>query len=166
MKKETEKTKNETKNETKKSKWIWIILICLILIGIGGYFIFLSSDQNASQDETKETETSTNNEVKYNTNQDVISDKIVDNISFTNIECYFDGNSSLLEYTITNHSDKDVNLGEYEITIKDKDDNILAIIAPTLDYVLKPNESYDTGNAIDIDLSKAVKLELNLNTSE
>ena len=153
------------KNEKKTNKWVKIIFLCLIIFIIGGTVIVSFSNKDNQLKETKD-EKATDNNLKYNTNENIIEDKVINDISFKNIECSFDGNNSLLEYTITNHSDKEINLGEYEIIIKDKKDNILAILAPVIDYVLKPNESYDTGNAIDIDLSEAASLELNLSVDE
>jgi len=132
------------------------ILLLLVIIAI--LLVFLNKDKKIPIDEIR-----TPDEIQYNNNEQVIGDKEINNITFTNIECSYDGNNSLLTYTITNKTKETINLGEYEITIKDKDGNILAILAPNLDQDIAPNASYDTGNSINIDLTKAYSIELNLN---
>ena len=105
---------------------------------------------------------SQNENIIYTDNKDIISDKNIGDVTFTNIECSFDGFNSLLTYTITNNSKNNIILGNYELIVKDKDDNILAIMVPGDTKELKPTETIDIENVINIDLTKASKLELNL----
>lgn len=135
------------------------ILILLIALAIGIVILNKQVKKQPLQEEKTTNET----EIKHNTNQQVVEDKEINNITFTNIECSYDGENSLLTYTITNKTTETINLGEYDITIKDKEGNILAILAPTLDQNIAPGESYETGNAINIDLTTAYSIELNLN---
>ena len=131
-----------------------IIAIILIIIGINKF----NNNSNTNKTNTK-------NKIEYNTNKNFTEDKNIDNISFTNIKCSYDGKNSLLEYTITNNKDTSIILNEYELIIKDKDNNILAIIAPVLEQEILPNTSYEASDAIDIDLTKANTLELKLNNN-
>ena len=151
------------KKNTKRNMLIGIAI--LIILILGGFIIklYYNNKNNTTNDTTSKTESKEEETLKYNTNEGVIKDKEINGITFTNITCTYDGAYSILEYTITNHSNQNINLGEYEIIVKDKNGNILANLAPTLDYELKKEESYNTGNAIDIDLSTASSIELVVN---
>lgn len=152
------------KKNTKGKIIIGVILLIILFIGIISITIFLNNKNNTTNDTN--TNTNKNNEtIKNNTNKGVVEDKEIDGITFTNIKCTYDGSYSILKYTITNHNNQDINLGEYEIVVKDKDGNVLANIAPTLDYTLKKEEAYDTENIIDIDLSTAFSIELIINNN-
>lgn len=141
-----------------KKKITLFILIGLMLlcIGFGIWYFTKKNDITSNQ----QPENSTSQEVKKNTNQEMIKNQTVDGIAFTNIQCTFDGSYSLLEYTITNQTEDRITLDEYELIVKDKAGNILANLAPDLGVELKPQESYSTGNAIDIDLSDAYSMEI------
>lgn len=141
--------KKEKKNNLKKI--ISILILGLILI-ITVSIIIIKSNQNNKPIENKDNEIIENK----------IKDKLIDNVLFSDIDYSFDGNISLLTYKITNQSSKTINLEEYEIIIKDKDNNILAIISPSILESINPNETIETENAIDIDLKDMKTLELNL----
>ena len=141
--------KKEKKNNSKKI--ISILILGLILI-ITVSIIIIKSNQNNKPIENKDNEIIENK----------IKDKLIDNVLFSDIDYSFDGNISLLTYKITNQSSKTINLEEYEIIIKDKDNNILAIISPSILESINPNETIETENAIDIDLKDMKTLELNL----
>ena len=142
-----------------KSTIIWSIgiALCLLMFIISMFNGFNKDDKPNNNKENNRDEN-----IFYNDNKDVVSDKKVGNVEFTNIECSFNGFSSLLTYTITNNGKNSIVLGSYEIVVKDKDNNILAIMVPGDTSELKSKESIDIGNAIDIDLTKASKLELRL----
>lgn len=130
-------------------------LICCVL-GIVIAFVFNLKGANQG------LETPAAPETIYNTNEKVIEDKNINNITFSDIECVFDGNNSLLSYTITNNTQNPVTLGEYEIIVKDKKGTVLANLAPRLDLELKPGEAFNTGTSVNIDLSAAYEIELSL----
>lgn len=145
----------------KSNKKLLIIgAITILLIAIVAVVIMnKNNNKNPIDDPGKK-------EIHYNTNEKVVEDKNINNIAFTDIECSYDGNSSLLKYTITNHTGKTINLGEYEIIVKDKEGNVIANLAPVLDYDIGPEKSFETGNAINIDLRKAYSIELVLDKEE
>lgn len=147
------------KKKISKKILVGIIVLCLILT-IAIIVIIL---KNNTPEQSAATNKTNNEEIKYNTNEGIIEDKQIDNILFSDIECSFDGNTSLLTYKITNNQTESIYLEEYEIIVKDKNDNILAIIAPSITEEIKPNETIETGNVIDIDLTNAYKFELTLN---
>lgn len=97
-----------------------------------------------------------------NKNENAISDKVIDNVSFSNIHCSYDGFRSLLKYTVTNNGSTSVMLEDYEIVVKDSSGTVLAIMVPGGSEELKPGEEIDTGNSIDIDLSDVSDIELRL----
>ena len=147
------------KVETKKSidlKFIIAVIIIIILLGLIIWITFIKV--NTSNNEPKKEEP----KIKYNTNENVVKDKEINGILFTNIKCSFDGEYSIINYTIVNNTKETINLKEYEVIIKDKDGTILAIISPNLDEDIEPGKTRDTGNAINIDLTKAYSMELNL----
>lgn len=159
----------DVKEQKNSSTLLTVVLILLIIILVAVLIMgkaFTNSKEELS--ETPNNGENTNNTVDenaiYNTNEDVIGDKILGDITFTNIECSFDGNRSLLEYTIINNGNKAVKLGNYELVVKDEEKNIIAILVPSANYELKPGEEYNTGNAIDINLSKVHSIELRQNS--
>lgn len=147
---------DDKKKEKMPIIWGVGIFLCILLFLIS-LFIGIKSfnkDENTNINNN-------NDDIIYNENEDVIGDKKLGNVSFTNIECSFDGFNSLLTYTITNNGKDSIILSDYELIVKDKDNNILAIMVPGDTSELKSKESLDIGNAIDINLTKASKLELN-----
>lgn len=152
-------TKDKRKKREKKTNIIWFICLLIFILATS---LFISIRVLNKKDITdNEKDNNQNENIIYNTNKDVINDKEIDNVKFTNIECYFDEFNSLLSYTITNNNKNSIILGDYELIVKDKDNNILAIMVPGDTKELKSNESIDIENIIDIDLTKAYKLELN-----
>lgn len=146
---------------TKKNIIIVIaILVLLIILTIG--IIFVNKDESNN----KVLQEENNSNIKYNKNEKVVEDKNIDNITFTDFECSFDGTNSLIKYTITNKTNNTVNLGEYELIVKDKEGNILTNIMPNFDYDLKPKETYEMGNSVNIDLSDAYSIEFKLDNKK
>lgn len=144
------------KQKKLSKKNIYITLICLLIITIISLIIFKlfyhtknTSTTSTNTNESQITETSIN-----------IEDKTINNILFSDIQYSYDGNYSLLTYKITNNSTETINLEEYEIIIKDKDNNIIANISTNITHEIKPTETIETGNAIDIDLKSMYTLEL------
>lgn len=157
--------KKDQKKEIKKSSnTLLIIIVCIVMIiisiviGVVSYNLGKKSIPKVKKEEEPT--------IKYNTNEEIVKDKEINGILFTNIECAYDGNISLITYTIKNNTGETINLKEYDINIKDKEGNLLAIMSPNLDKEIAPGESFDTGNSIDIDLSNAYSMELNLDNKE
>ena len=150
------KIKKEEYKTNKISRILMIILLTLIL------FITILKIIPSSKKAIKQTNINSN--IKNNINQNITKDKNINGISFTNIKYSYNKNISLITYTITNHTKNIINLGIYEIIIKDKSNNILAIIAPNIDHNINPEESYNTSNAIsNIDINKAYSMNIILN---
>lgn len=133
-----------------KIKQIITIIILLIIFIIALFFIFKKEPNKKIENNNKNTEEKINIEKEQNIN----------NIIFTNIKCEYDGHISLLKYTIINKTNKIINLGTYEIIVKDKNNEILANIVNVLNQDIKQNEKIDTATSIDIDLTTANSIEL------
>lgn len=134
--------KKEKKNKEIKNNNFKFIFILLIIVIIGGVIFILFNNKD----------TNNNNDNISNNNNEEKDEYNVNNILFTDINCEFDGNYSLLTYKIINKRNEVVDLSNYEIIVRDKDDNILANIAPSITNKLMPGEEFDTGNAIDNNL--------------
>lgn len=129
-----------------KKKLVTIGGILVIIFVVAVIFIFSYDNKD-----------NTSNEVS---NVKDMEDKDVNGIVFTNITADFNGSVSILEYSIINKTSEVINLGEYEIVVKDKDGMVIANITCYLDQDIAPNEEVKNGNSIDIDLTKADSIEL------
>ncbi|MCI6265923.1 MAG: hypothetical protein MR598_03640 [Erysipelotrichaceae bacterium] len=136
----------------KKIAGIIILILGIIIVKI---LYNPQKEKNTSIQESTQNET-----VEYNNNPQITEEKNINNIIFTDIKCSYDGTYSLLTYKIINKTNQTIKLEEYEIIIKDKNNNILANISPSISQELKPQDEIETGNAIDIDLREAYSLEL------
>ena len=146
------------KEASKSSSIILIVVALLVIVVIAGVGIFT----NMKGDKNENKKNDGKPEIKYNTNENVVKDQEIGGILFTNIKCSYDGSMSLISYTIVNNTNETINLKEYEVEVKDKDGTLLALLAPNLDQEIPAGEKYDTGNAINIDLSNAYSMELKL----
>ena len=143
----------------KKKKVIPVIIFLVILVVAVIVLLVLLRPFNKKDASPKK--------VIYNTNEKVIEDKDVNGILFTDIQCSFDGESSLITYKIVNHTKEAIKLGEYQVIIKDKDGGLLAVIVPSFDNEIAPDESFETGNFVsNVDLSNAYSMELELGSNE
>ena len=139
-----------------KRKKIIALLICITIIIIIPTIIYKNKK--------------TNNNIKkiiYNTNKSFIKEHNIEGITFTNIKCSYDGKDSLIKYTITNKTDKDINLKDYKVLVKDKKGTIITYIYVDFNKKLKPKEQKQYRNSVvGVDLSKAYSLELKLNNKK
>lgn len=112
----------------------------------------------------------TNNNIKkiiYNKNKSFTKEHNIEGITFTNIKCSYDGKDSLISYIITNKTDKDIDLKDYKVLVKDKKGTVITNIYVDFNKKLKPNEQKQYRNSIvDVDLSKAYSMELKLNNKK
>jgi len=130
-----------------RKKLLIITLIIIVIIAIITSIILININDKKEHPKLKE-------EIP------ILKEQNINNIIFTNISCNYDGTTSILEYTIINKTKENINLGEYEIIVKDKNKEVLAIITSILNQDIKPNEEINTGTSINIDLTKANYLEL------
>ena len=134
-----------------KKKLIIMGVILLIIFIVAVIFIF-GYDSNKNN--------TTNNDIKEVVNKKNIEEKNINGIVFTNITSEYNGSISLLEYTIINKTNEVVNLGEYEIIIKNENGYVIANMVGFLDKDIQPNEEVQTANTININLNDAASIEL------
>lgn len=106
----------------------------------------------------KEKET-VKEEIKVNTNKDVIKDQEVDGIKMTNTSMVTTNGLTKLVTSVTNDTDKDYKLDEYMIIIKDKDGKEIVKIPGYVGDTIKAGETRTINSSVDIDLSNAASIE-------
>lgn len=149
--------KESKKNINNRTNLLIGILCILIVI----FIIVLLVVNSNKEDTTTDNNDNTNENINYNESKDVASDKVVNGVKITNIKCSYDGFRTLLEYTISNNGSSDINLNDYELVIKDSDDNIIMLIPIGDTIELKSGSSLDTSSVIDVDFNKIKVVELN-----
>ncbi|MEE3342460.1 MAG: hypothetical protein VZS44_00005 [Bacilli bacterium] len=139
------------KTKNKKIIALLILIIIIILIPIIKYN---NKDNNIKK-------------ITYNKNKSFIKEHNIEGITFTNIKCSYDGKDSLISYTITNKTDKDIDLKDYKVLVKDKKGTIITYIYVDFNKKLKPKEQKQYRNSVvGVDLSKAHSMELKLNNKK
>ena len=133
---------------------ITIVFLCLLVI-IGIIILF-----------TKKDKSNKSGDLIYNNNDSFLKDHDVIGIVFKDIKCTYDGNNSLISYTIVNKTNKKINLYNYEILIKDKNKKTLTNIEFNYNNSLLPKEEVQISNSVvGADLSDARYMNLRLNTN-
>lgn len=140
----------------KKKRMIIGSIVLVILIVLMGIVIFVK----VTNEPEKKTTSKYNLFVKYNENQEFLKEQQVAGLTFTDIKCSYDGNLSILSYTITNKTDEVIYVKEQEILIKDEQGNVIETIMAYYDREFQPGEEYSTGNTSKKDLTEAYMLEL------
>ena len=98
-------------------------------------------------------------DIKTNTNEDVIKDQVVDGITMTNTSMVTTNKTTKLTASVTNNTDKDYVLDEYMIIVKDEDGNQIVKIPGYVGDTIKAGETRTISSSVDIDLSKAASIE-------
>ena len=167
MKKSDTKVKKDRKDKTIKKEsnnksilpLIMIVVLFVVILIVTYYFSSNTFKNENSNNKDNQSSISENN-VEENHNKDVVKDKNVNGILFSNINCSYDGYRSLITYTITNNTSERISLNQYDVELKDKDGNVIVIISPTLNDEIAPGESVQTGNAVNMDLSSAYSMNI------
>ena len=104
--------------------------------------------------------------LKYNKNKSFVSKQEVEGIVFKDIKCTYDGKNSLISYKMVNNTNKKIYLENYDVIVKDKNNNRLTRISAHVTQTLKAKESVEMANqVVGIDLSDAYYMELKLNVN-
>ncbi len=147
-------TKKIKKGKIKK-KNLTILTIGLIIIILIPLIIYNNRNTN-------------NNKIKkiiYNKNKSFTKEQTIEGIIFSDIKCSYDGKNSLISYNITNQTDKEINLKNYKVLVKDKKGTIITNIFIDFNRKIPPKEKMTYKNSIvGVDLSNAHSMELKLNT--
>ena len=142
----------------KFKKYLLIIPVIIIIV-------LIIITRNTSDLTTKNS--ISNDGYKYNNNKNFIKKQKVDGIVFKNIKCTYDGSNSLISYTMVNETKKDIYLDNYDIIVKDKNNEKLTKISAHVTQTFKSKESVEMANqVVGVDLTDAYSMELKLNTDK
>lgn len=150
----------------KSKKNILIIILVVVVIAIIGITIAVKLLNNDNQQENNEVGNNgivTSEEGKYNVRQEIIESKEINGITFTNINCYYDGENTNISYTITNTTDKPITIEKYTIEAYDDTAEKIKTLNPYLGRELAPGEEYEELISTAVDLSSAYSIEIFLN---
>ena len=101
----------------------------------------------------------TKNDVKTNTEENVVKDQEVDGLKMTNTSLTITNGISTLVTEVSNNTGSDYQLEEFTIIIKDKTDNVLATIPGYVGETIENGSTKTIDSSIDIDLSNATSVE-------
>ena len=151
------KRQNWKINLNSKQKKI-IVISGTILIILAAFFITYTKKTPPKEQLVNERDPN----LKYNLNEKFIKEQNIGGITFTKIQCTYNGTNSHLSYTITNNTSEPIQLNEYDIIVKDKKNNILTIMQPNIEEKLDSGEKLPIINEVNIDITDAYYLELEL----
>ena len=144
--------RNQKKKKFLKNKMNVIIIITIILV------IFTAIKISNRNDTTKK-------DIVYNKNRSFTKKQKIKGIIFKDIKCSYDGKDSIITYTMINDTKKEIALKNYDIYVKNKDNEILTKIAVNVAQKIKPKEELAMANqVVGVDLSNAHYLELKVKT--
>ena len=126
--------------------------IKIILIGIIGLNIITGCFK---KEEKKE-------EVKVNTNENVVKDQEVEGLKMTNTSLVYENGTTVLVTEVINEKEEDITVKRIRIKVKDKEGNILTTLIGTIADTIKPGESRTIETETPLDLSKAESVEYSI----
>ncbi len=98
-------------------------------------------------------------DVKVNKNKEVIKDREVDGLTFTNTSLSSVNKHWTLITVVENKTGNDYKLNEFKITLKDKDDCVITVLTGYVGSTIPNNTKREINTGTYIDLSKATKVE-------
>ena len=101
----------------------------------------------------------TKDDVKVNTEENVIKDQTFEGLTFTNTSLTTTNGVSTLITEVSNSTGEDYTLEEFTITIKNKAGEVITTIPGYVGDVIKNGETRTINSSIDIDLSNASSIE-------
>ena len=108
--------------------------------------------------EKKEEESQAKEEAKVNTNEGVVKDQVVESFKMENTSLVYENNTTLLETTVTNTSDKTEYLKEFEIKVMDKDGNEITTLIGFVGESIEAGETKVINSYSGQDLSHAYSI--------
>lgn len=98
-------------------------------------------------------------EDKFNTNEDVIKDQVVEELKLTNTSLKVDDNYSTLVTLVSNPTSEDKEVRVFNIYVKDKDGKEIVTLQGYVGDVIPAGESREITSNVDMDLSKAISID-------
>ncbi len=124
-------------------------IVKIILIGIIGLNIITGCFK---KEEKKE-------EVKVNTNENVVKDQEVEGLKMTNTSLVYENGTTVLVTEVINEKEEEITVKRIRIKVKDKEGNTLTTLIGTIADTIKPGESRTIETETPLDLSKAESVE-------
>ena len=93
------------------------------------------------------------------TNKTPISDKVLDDFSFTNTNIVVENNHSTLTTQVTNNSSEDKSIEQFKIIIKDKEGNVMKETIGYIGGVIKSKESKTIITGVNMSLTDTYDIE-------
>ena len=112
--------------------------------------------QKKEDNKNKDTK---NEEIKTNTNEDVIKDQTVDVFKFEKTSLIYENGNSKLQTTVTNTSSEKQYLAEFLIHVKDENGNEIVTMTGFVGDSIDANASKIIDSTYGDDLTKAASIE-------
>lgn len=98
-----------------------------------------------------------NKDIEANENE--ISDKVLDDFSFTNTSIVKENGVSTITIQVTNNSNEDKNIEQFKIIIKNKDGEVVKQTIGYIGGIIKSKETKTIITSIALDLTDAYDIE-------
>lgn len=129
----------------KKKIIICLILIVVIVIGVLA-FCFSNNLKDSS-----------NEKLEYNKNSLVIKDSMFKGLSITNLKLKVENGISTFKGIVTNNTDSDISLSDFEVVFKDNAGNVVETMIIYLgETPLRPCESRKFSSKLQMELNSKV----------
>ena len=129
-----------------------------LLVGVSAIGLLTGCDSKDKENK-KEKEKET---VVSNTNSDVIKDQNLGVFEFQNTSLIYENGQSILEVEVTNTSSTDQRIVEFNIIVKDANDQEIITLVGFVGDVIKAGESKVITSSCGKDLSKAASISYEL----
>lgn len=131
-----------------------ILLVAFIFVSSIALAIIIINKKNEDTDKNKEI---------VNTNKDVISNKEVSNILFSNIKYVYYDNKTEVSFVITNNNEENIKLSHFLINAYDESENLIGTIHPICDLVINAKDTLSDFSVItENDFSNAYSIKFEL----
>lgn len=143
---------------------VLVIVAAVIFLSIGGKKGNENNDNtnqgnNANNANDINDPNSTGNELKPNTNEGVVGDKIIEGLKFTNSSLVTSEAGSNLITLVTNTTDTNIEVRIIDIIVKDKDGKVLVNMQGYVGGSIPAHDSREVYSSVDMDLSSATDIE-------
>lgn len=150
------------KNRKKILLMILIILIILFLLVIGLKFFWNNESNNVDGNINDGKD-----EVIEITKEEVVKDREISGILFSDISYIYDGKETIITLDITNNNLENINYLEYEFKIYDKTNNLISEVSGVYNKeIISGKKLNDLTLGTDRDLSEAYLMEISINKLE
>ncbi len=131
-------------------------------IGIGFLITIFLLGMTGCGCSKKEEVKSEDNTVHGNTNEGVIKDRELGVLKFTNTALVIDDDTSKLTTLVTNESDEDIQVENFDIIAKDIDGNTIVVLQGYVGDIVPKRETREVVTECSIDLSHATNIEYSI----